>query len=59
MKNFNLMSKSELIGEEKALLSRYDAFLKMGLSLNMARGLPSAQQLDMASPMLSCVTASG
>ena len=56
MKNFNLMSKSELIGEEKALLSRYDAFLKMGLSLNMARGLPSAQQLDMASPMLSCVT---
>ena len=56
MKNFNLMSKEELCKTERELAARYEAFMKMGLHLNMARGLPCAAQLDMASPLLSCVT---
>ena len=31
MKDFNLMSKNELIGEEKSLSARYEAFLKLSL----------------------------
>ena len=56
MKNFNLMSKEELCKIERELAARYEAFMKMGLHLNMARGLPCAAQLDMAAPLLSCVT---
>ena len=56
MKNFNLMSKEELCKTERELAARYEAFMKMGLHLNMARGLPCAAQLDMAAPLLSCVT---
>lgn len=56
MKNYRLMAKEELVAEEESLLARYKAFKEKGLRLNMARGLPCAAQLDMASPMLACVT---
>lgn len=32
---------------------RYDAFRKRGLKLNLTRGKPSAQQLDLSAPLLS------
>ena len=56
MKNYRQMTKEELLCEESSLLARYENFTKKGLRLNMARGLPCAAQLDMASPMLACVT---
>lgn len=59
MKNFNLMSKSELCEAKSALLSRYEAFCDMKLSLNMARGLPSTAQLDSASALFTGVAEAG
>jgi DNA-binding transcriptional MocR family regulator len=38
-------------------MERYHAFQKRGLSLDMTRGKPGADQLDLANPMLDLVTA--
>ncbi|MGE0386252.1 MAG: aminotransferase class I/II-fold pyridoxal phosphate-dependent enzyme [Gammaproteobacteria bacterium] len=35
---------------------RYDAFKARGLALDMTRGKPSPEQLDLSLPMLDCVT---
>ena len=34
---------------------RYRAFQSQGLALNMARGKPSAEQLELSTPMLACI----
>ncbi len=47
------LSKPQLEAEMKALQAQYDAFVGKGLALNMARGKPSAAQLDLSMPMLS------
>lgn len=39
------------------LKNEYEAFRSRGLVLNMARGCPSKEQLDLSVPMLSCLTA--
>ena len=43
--------KKELAAEKK----RYDAFVKEKLSLDMSRGKPAADQLDLAMPLLSAL----
>ena len=47
MKSFREMSKEELISLQKDLNEQYKDACSKGLKLNMARGLPSAKQLDM------------
>lgn len=46
------MSKNELEAEKKALVNVYEDYKSKGLSLNMARGKPSPEQLDLSQPLL-------
>ena len=47
MKKYSEMTVQELEQERKVLADEYRRYQAMELSLNMARGLPSAEQLDM------------
>ena len=51
------LDKSELIKEREKLQKDYDAFKAQGLSLNMARGKPCTEQLDLSMAMLDTVNA--
>ncbi|MBQ7504202.1 MAG: aminotransferase class I/II-fold pyridoxal phosphate-dependent enzyme [Ruminococcus sp.] len=45
-------SKEALLTEKETLLKQYEQYKAKGLSLNMARGKPSPEQLDVSMPML-------
>ncbi|MCR5302241.1 MAG: aminotransferase [Lachnospiraceae bacterium] len=47
MKPYSELTRSELIELEQRLFLQYEDMKARGLKLNMARGLPSAEQLDM------------
>ncbi len=47
MKPYSELTKSELIELEQKFFLQYEDMKARGLKLNMARGLPSAEQLDM------------
>ena len=47
MKEYSSLSKEELIELQKKLNTEYEDAKGKGLKLNMARGLPGAEQLDM------------
>lgn len=49
------LSQSELNTLKDQLEATYEAIKARGLKLNMARGKPSAQQLDLSMPMLDAV----
>lgn len=49
------MQKSELLTFKNSVQDEYDAFKALGLKLNMARGKPSSEQLDLSMPMLDCL----
>ena len=51
------MSKAELETELAQGRSRYDEMVARGLALNMARGKPSAAQLELSLPMLDVLDA--
>ena len=46
------MTKEELLEERQQLEKEYDAWKRKGLSLNMARGKPSAAQLDLSNELM-------
>lgn len=46
------MTKAELLEEQAALLKRFDDYKAMGLSLDMSRGKPSKDQLDLSMDLL-------
>lgn len=46
------MNREQLLIEKDALVKAYEAFQKKALQLNMARGKPGADQLDLAMPMM-------
>ena len=46
------MTKDELIQEKTALEAEYEKIKNLGLSLDMSRGKPGADQLDLSLPML-------
>jgi hypothetical protein len=46
MKPFNEMTRDELLSLREKLVQQYEDKKKLGLVLNMARGKPSAAQLD-------------
>ena len=54
-----LNSTKEILSKEKeALSSVYEEYKSKGLSLNMARGKPSPEQLDLCMPMLDSIHSS-
>lgn len=53
MKSYMELTANERKIEYDALLSEYERFQSQGLSLNMARGKPAKQQLDLVSDILT------
>lgn len=51
------MSAEELASFKAEVQKEYDDFKAQGLSLNMARGKPSAEQLDLTEGLLTAVKA--
>ncbi len=51
------MTKEQLVQRESRLQQQYDAYRAQGLQLDMSRGKPGVQQLDLTLDMLDCVTA--
>ena len=49
------LSKQELEKEYGNLVKRFEEFKGMGLNLNMARGKPGKEQLDLSLPMLDTI----
>ena len=56
--NYLQMTKEELLSEKTALEAEYSGYKARGLSLNMARGKPGAEQLAVSKPMLDAVNSS-
>lgn len=54
--NYLNMSKTELEKERVSLLKEHENYKSKGLSLNMARGKPSPEQLDLSLGILDTVT---
>ncbi|MGN1095111.1 MAG: aminotransferase class I/II-fold pyridoxal phosphate-dependent enzyme [Eubacteriales bacterium] len=65
-KPVNQMSREELLSAQKELLAEYEKTKLLGLRLDMSRGKPSREQLDLSDAMLSiledgddCISESG
>lgn len=56
MKSYQLMNKDELKNEYEVVLARYNEFKQRGLALDMSRGKPSSNQLDLSMPLLDVLT---
>ncbi|MDR0350498.1 MAG: aminotransferase, partial [Coriobacteriales bacterium] len=52
MTTYDMMDKQQLRAEQSALIERYEDFKRKGLSLNMARGKPAPEQLDLSQGLL-------
>lgn len=52
MAEYKNMSKEELLAEKAELQKQFDGFKAMGLALDMSRGKPSKEQLDLSMDML-------
>lgn len=52
MKKYSQMTAAELEAVKTELYDKYNQIKSLGLSLNMARGKPSAEQLDLTNDML-------
>jgi DNA-binding transcriptional MocR family regulator len=50
------MQKEELLSFKNTVQDEYNAFKSLGLKLNMARGKPSNEQLDLSMPMLNTLS---
>ena len=58
MQSYQEMTKEELCKEKESLEAAYKEWQKRGLSLNMARGKPSEEQLDLTMPMMDVLNSS-
>ena len=56
MSTYEEMTREELLSLKEALRKEYDEYCALNLSLNMARGKPAADQLDLSMPMLDVVS---
>lgn len=56
MKAYCDMTKGELAEEKSTLFKKYNDYQSRNLTLNMARGKPGADQLQLAMPMLDVLT---
>ncbi|MFT9055003.1 MAG: aminotransferase class I/II-fold pyridoxal phosphate-dependent enzyme [Ethanoligenens sp.] len=55
MTNLSSRSSKELLMLKEQLAAQYKAYQAQRLNLNMARGKPGKEQLDLSIPMLTCV----
>lgn len=53
--HYTEMSKQELLAEQNSLQKEYDRYVAMGLSLDLSRGKPCTEQLDLIDGMLTCL----
>ena len=53
---YNEMSRDELVALKSELEKKYEEVKSLGLSLDMSRGKPAADQLDLSMDMLSVMT---
>ncbi|MBQ2604147.1 MAG: aminotransferase class I/II-fold pyridoxal phosphate-dependent enzyme [Clostridia bacterium] len=53
---YTQMSREELLAEKAELEAKYDIYKSKGLKLDMSRGKPGAEQLDISRPMLDVLT---
>jgi DNA-binding transcriptional MocR family regulator len=49
------MNVESLVGKEESLRARYEAFKARGLSLDMTRGKPCPEQLDLSLGLIDCL----
>ena len=56
MKKYAELSKSELQKEYEATLAKYEEFKSRGLKLDLSRGKPNSEQLDISLPLLSSLS---
>lgn len=56
--DFSKMTKQELAEKLSALQAEYNAACQKGLSLDLSRGKPGADQLDLLQGMLDCINSS-
>jgi len=53
MKEYSLFTEEELVKEYDQLLRKYEEYKSMNLSLDLSRGKPNSDQLDISLPLLS------
>ena len=53
--HYSDMSKQQLLAEYQSLQKEYNDILEQGLSLDLSRGKPSTEQLDMIDGLLYCI----
>ena len=58
MKSYEEMTKEELLKEKEGLEAEYKKFQQRGLKLDMSRGKPSQEQLDLSMGMMDVLTSS-
>ena len=58
MQSYQEMSKEELLQEKASLEAAYKDYAKSGLKLDMSRGKPSAEQLDLSMEMMNVLNSS-
>ena len=58
MQSYQEMSREELMKEKTALEAAYRKYAKSGLKLDMSRGKPSAEQLDLSMGMMDVLNSS-
>ena len=56
MKSYEEMTKEELLKEKEGLEAEYKKFQQRGLRLDMSRGKPSQEQLDLSMGMMDVLT---
>lgn len=54
--NIMKASRAELLRMQKELTAEYEGYKALGLKLNMARGLPSSDQLDLSEDILTVLS---
>jgi aspartate/methionine/tyrosine aminotransferase len=57
MQAYSDMTKGQLKAEHQELLAEYQSYQRQGLSLNMSRGKPAPDQLDLSMPLLEALPA--
>ena len=53
MKRFSDFTREELLEEKEDLLKKYNGYKEMGLKLDLSRGKPNSEQLDLTLPLLN------
>ena len=56
MSKYERFSKTQLLEKKNELIESYKKFKAKGLQLNMSRGKPGADQLDLSLGVLSCIS---